>query len=302
MFSEYNFRNYNFRLLFYVLALNLVGVVVINSAVGGDRSYVNRQLIGLFGGLMLAIAISLMDYRKLMKCCGLVYIGCVGILLAVIVAGQLGGFGGGSRRWIDLPVIGRFQPSEFVKIGLIFFFSWFLQKNQEKINRPSVLVTAAVNQAVAEELERMGVTYHQMVRLTRDGTGKVTALQADTVLLNQIKSAVTEQVGERLQDLSSHDLSIPLGSLTGVKIFSGRGPSISFRLMPEGVVMTNLYHEFSQAGVNQTLHRIYLQIDMEISAVLPGFSMQTKVSTNMELGQTVIVGEVPEFFGNIGIG
>ena len=144
MFSEYNFRNYNFRLLFYVLALNLVGVVVINSAVGGDRSYVNRQLIGMFGGLMLAIAISLMDYRKLMKCCGLVYIGCVGILLAVIVAGQLGGFGGGSRRWIDLPVIGRFQPSEFVKIGLIFFFSWFLQKNQEKINRPSVLVTAAV--------------------------------------------------------------------------------------------------------------------------------------------------------------
>ena len=121
MFSEYNFRNYNFRLLFYVLAPNLVGVVVINSAVGGDRSYVNRQLIGLFGGLMLAIAISLMDYRKLMKCCGLVYIGCVGILLAVIVAGQLGGFGGGSRRWIDLPVIGRFQPSEFVKIGLIFF-------------------------------------------------------------------------------------------------------------------------------------------------------------------------------------
>ncbi|MEE0220767.1 MAG: FtsW/RodA/SpoVE family cell cycle protein, partial [Lachnospiraceae bacterium] len=59
-----------------------------------------------------------------------------------------GGFGGGSRRWIDLPVIGRFQPSEFVKIGLIFFFSWFLQKNQEKINRPSVLVTAAVLAAV----------------------------------------------------------------------------------------------------------------------------------------------------------
>ena len=135
--------------------------------------------------------------------------------------------------------------------------SWITPTIEEKLSyQARVLVTAAVNQAVAEELERMGVTYHQMVRLTRDGTGKVTALQADTVLLNQIKSAVTEQVGERLQDLSSHDLSIPLGSLTGLKIFSGRGSSISFRLMPEGVVMTNLYHEFSQAGVNQTLHRI----------------------------------------------
>ena len=199
----------------------------------------------------------------------------------------------------------------FFRAGLFFLLlslilgirSWITPTIEEKLSyQARVLVTAAVNQTVAEELERMGVTYHQMVRLTRDGTGKVTALQADTVLLNQIKSAVTEQVGERLQDLSSHDLSIPLGSLTGVKIFSGRGPSISFRLMPEGVVMTNLYHEFSQAGVNQTLHRIYLQIDMEISAVLPGFSMQTKVSTNIELGQTVIVGEVPEFFGNIGIG
>ncbi len=97
-------------------------------------------------------------------------------------------------------------------------------------------VTAAVNQAVAEELERMGVTYHQMVRLTRDGTGKVTALQADTVLLNQIKSAVTEQVGERLQDLSSHDLSIPLGSLTG------EGGGLDPRLLTLGARIMSEYN------------------------------------------------------------
>ena len=72
--------------------------------------------------------------------------------------------------------------------------------------------------------------------------------------------------------------------------------------MPESVVNTNLYHEFSQAGINQTLHRVYLQIDMEISAIIPGFSMQTEVSTNMEMGQTVIVGEVPGYFGAVGIG
>lgn len=181
--------------------------------------------------------------------------------------------------------------------------SWIEPTVEERLSYQSrVLVTAAINQTVAEELERLGVTYHQMIHLTRDGTGRITALQADTVLLNQIKSAITEQVGERLQELSSHRLSIPLGSLTGLKILSGRGPSVLFRLLPESVVMTNLYHEFTQAGVNQTLHRVYLQIDMEISAVIPGFSMRTQVSTNMELGQTVIVGEVPEFFGSIGIG
>ena len=41
MFSEYNFKNFNFRLLFYALALNAIGLLVINSAVNGDRSYIN---------------------------------------------------------------------------------------------------------------------------------------------------------------------------------------------------------------------------------------------------------------------
>ena len=144
MFSEYNFRNFNFRLLICVLFLNCIGILVINSAVAGDRSYINRQLIGLFGGVLMAIILSLINYRFWMKLSGVIYLGCIGILLAVILAGQLGGFGAGSRRWIDLPVIGRFQPSEFVKIGMILFFSWYLQKNQEKINQPSTLIMLGV--------------------------------------------------------------------------------------------------------------------------------------------------------------
>lgn len=148
MLSEYNFRNYNFRLLFSVLALNFIGLVVINSAVGGDPSYINRQLIGLFGGLMIAVILSLISYRYLLRFTGLIYIGCIGILLAVLIAGQFGGAGAGSQRWITLPVLGRLQPSEFVKIGLIVFFSWFFQKNQEKINQPVTLIMLAFFAAV----------------------------------------------------------------------------------------------------------------------------------------------------------
>ena len=143
MFAEYNFRSFNFRLLFYAAALSMIGVVIINSAVGEDKSYVTRQLIGLFGGIMIAVVLSIFNYRFLTRFSVVVYIGCLAILLAVIIAGQLGGSGGGSRRWITLPLIGRFQPSEFVKIGLIYFFSWFLQKNQEKIDQPATLLSIA---------------------------------------------------------------------------------------------------------------------------------------------------------------
>ena len=67
MFSEYNFKNFNFRLLFYALALNAIGLLVINSAVNGDRSYINRQLIGLFGGLVIMLFLALTDYHKLIS-------------------------------------------------------------------------------------------------------------------------------------------------------------------------------------------------------------------------------------------
>lgn len=143
MFSEYNFRAFNFRLLFYAVALSLIGVIVINSAVGEEKTYVTRQLVGLFGGLLAAAVLSVLNYRYLSRFAVIAYLGCLAILLAVIIAGQLGGAGSGSRRWITLPVLGRFQPSEFAKIGLIFFFSWFLHKNQERINQPVTLLMLA---------------------------------------------------------------------------------------------------------------------------------------------------------------
>lgn len=67
MISEYNFRNFNFRLLFCVIALNVIGVLVINSAVNGDLNYTRRQLIGLFGGLLMALIFCLINYHYIMK-------------------------------------------------------------------------------------------------------------------------------------------------------------------------------------------------------------------------------------------
>ena len=145
MFSEYNFRSFNIRILLYVMALTAVGIVVINSAVAGDTSYTEKQLSGFAGGLCMAAALAFINYRWLLKFNWVIYLGCIVILAAVILNGALGG---GSMRWIELPVIGRFQPSEFVKIGLILFFSWYLEKYQEKINRPLVLLSVAVFAAV----------------------------------------------------------------------------------------------------------------------------------------------------------
>lgn len=136
MFLNYNFKNYNYRLFLYVFTLNILGVFLIRSATNQDMSIVGKQILGIAIGVVVVIGLSLFDYHRVLSFAPVVYIVCLAGLIAVLVAGESHG---GATRWLRLPGIGQIQPSEFVKIGLIVFFSWFFSKNQEKLNRPSVL-------------------------------------------------------------------------------------------------------------------------------------------------------------------
>ena len=145
MLFEYNFRRYNFRIILYMLALSGLGVLAIWSATNQDVSKVSKQIMGIGVGLALAVGLSLIDYSRLLSTSIVIYIGCLVMLAAVLVMGIQRN---NATRWLVLPVIGQIQPAEFVKIGLILFFSWYFQKYQGKINQVSVLGPALILFAV----------------------------------------------------------------------------------------------------------------------------------------------------------
>ena len=136
MLFNYDFRYYNIRLLIEIMLLNVIGVLVLRSASNMDNAVVTKQIIGIAAGFVLAIGLSLIDYHKIANLSTLIYIGCVVFLAAVLLFGK---FVSGATRWIVLPGIGQIQPSEFTKIGLIVFFSWYFNKYQERLNQPVVL-------------------------------------------------------------------------------------------------------------------------------------------------------------------
>lgn len=140
MLFDYNFRRYNFRILLYMLALSGIGVVAIWSATNQDRDMVGKQIFGIALGLLFALVLSLINYNRLLSLSALIYIACIGMLAAVLLFGAKRG---GATRWLVLPVIGQIQPAEFVKIGLILFFSWYFERYQERINRFLTLAIAA---------------------------------------------------------------------------------------------------------------------------------------------------------------
>lgn len=142
MLFEYKIRNFNFRLVFYVLMLSIIGVLVIRSAASsGEDTRTTRQIMGICVGLGTAVLLSLIDYHRILRFGTMIYLGCVGLLAWVLINGVLRG---GATRWVVLPVIGQLQPSEFTKIGLIIFFAWYFDKYQERINQMPVLAGAAV--------------------------------------------------------------------------------------------------------------------------------------------------------------
>ena len=134
-FKNYRLRHFNFKMVLYILILSVIGILVITSAtMNSDGDTTSKQMMGVCVGVICMVILSLVDYHWILKYYALIYIAMVGVLVAVLIVGKDSGTN--ATRWIDLPAIGRIQPSEFAKIGSILFFAKFFESNEEKINSP----------------------------------------------------------------------------------------------------------------------------------------------------------------------
>lgn len=175
--------------------------------------------------------------------------------------------------------------------------------------RPSVKTMAAyqarlyaieaINEAATGELSRQNVNYSSLVRLSKNENGEVTAIETDMLALNRLKLGITEAIVKNLNALSSQELKIPLGTLFGWQYFSGRGPKVDFSVLNVGYVESDITNIFDSAGINQTRHQLMLDTTISITAIVPGYSAETSVTTNLCLAETIIVGIVPGAFTNV---
>lgn len=142
-FEKYRLRNFNLPLMLVIIALSILGFTVLQSAVIHDAdgpSTIREQMIGFLLSFLLLLALTLIDYHVWLKLHGIIWLGMIGIL-GLIFTG-LGETWNGATRWLRVPGLGSFQPSEFAKVCLILFFAWFFGYFKEKINRPSIILLA----------------------------------------------------------------------------------------------------------------------------------------------------------------
>ena len=142
-------------------------------------------------------------------------------------------------------------------------------------------------------------TYDELFTIEKDKDGNITMIKSNVIPINEIISDVAVKIQNSINERGKENIKIAIGSFTGSKLLSGRGPGIPIKISSIGNVETDLRSEFSAQGINQTLHRVYLQVDCEVSILTPYNTISEKVSNQVLLIENVIVGKIPSTYYNL---
>ena len=136
--------------------------------------------------------------------------------------------------------------------------------------------------------------YNEMIKIDKDNNGKIILVQSDTGKLNYIASKISNECNKSLADMSNNKIKVPLGWITEKSLFYNLGPDISIEVEPIGNVVVTYESKFESAGINQTRHKIYLNVNGKVRIKLPIKSEEIDVSTQIPVCDTIIIGEVPD--------
>ena len=142
-------------------------------------------------------------------------------------------------------------------------------------------------------------SYDELFTIEKDSNGNITMIKSNVVPINEIISDVANKIQIELDNKGRDDIEIALGSFTGFKLLAGRGPGIKIRISTIGNVETDLRSEFTAQGINQTLHRVYLDVKCNVSILTPFDNIERQITNQVLLIENVIVGNIPSTYYNL---
>lgn len=153
-----------------------------------------------------------------------------------------------------------------------------------------------INEVVSETVGQENLHYADFVNLQKNGEGDIIAISLNTMETNRLKAQLAKEIEEKIANIDTAAVSIPVGSLLASDVFAGMGPRIPIKIIPMGYSVVDIKDSFTSAGINQTKHSVYLEISATMGVVTPLYTNTAKVSTQIPVCETVLVGKVPNFY------
>ena len=162
--------------------------------------------------------------------------------------------------------------------------------------RARSITTQTINDTIKSKIKR-DINYNDLIFVKYDNDGKVTLMQANTILMNSIAAEVAIEVQEQLKQMSKSKIKVPLSNAFDTQIVNL--PSVNVQIIPQGSVAVDFATEFESSGINQTRHRIYIIVVTDIKMIVPLVQENLRITTNIPIAETIIVGDVPEQYVNV---
>ena len=154
--------------------------------------------------------------------------------------------------------------------------------------------TELVTKSVSDYLDENRFTYEDFATILYDDEKKPVSVEALPYTINKVQSELTYTINKKLEEAEKRTSYIPLGSLTDSPLFVGKGPLIKIRVCPDGIADVMLKNEFTEAGINQTCHRISAIVTVKMTSSVPMYRFDTVTEFEFVLAECIIVGNVPD--------
>ena len=164
------------------------------------------------------------------------------------------------------------------------------------INTTSDLINDAIDMQMADG----DIQYDRIVYFEKDLDGRITALKTNMSEVNRLKTAILNRINDEILALDTSKLGIPLGNLILPEVLGGRGPDIPVEILSIRNSDASFYSAFSEAGINQTLQQLSMEIRVDIAVLVLGRTNTFTVSSQVVIAETIIVGQVPDTFFQTG--
>ena len=202
---------------------------------------------------------------------------------------------GGLRRYHDIKLhkVSNILLLSAVLLGILTFIVC-KQLNQHISELCEYKSKERANKIITDVIDnKLKGSRLEFLNIVRDENSNIISIETNTNEINRVQNELRESINDKLSDLEHDTISIPLGTLSGIVLFSGRGRELSVRLHQAGVADSEIKSEFESAGINQTKHRVILTISIEMSAILPTKSTNITITNDYLISETIIVGNIP---------
>lgn len=157
-----------------------------------------------------------------------------------------------------------------------------------------------INDAIDQQIDSGNIQYDRIVYFEKDLNGEITALKTNISEVNRLKTDILNLINDEILALDTSDISVPIGSLMLPELFSGKGLGIPVHILSIRNSDASFQSDFSEAGINQTVHQLTMNVSVDVSVLVLGQTESFTVSSQVVVAETIIVGEVPNTFFQTG--